>query len=93
MLKLEHIYEAGTKPVSVELLLGGNGLAYLRDALNHFNSKSRMADTALEVISRWRATSTSSSDIGFSSGCSMASRVIKAEDRPIVRILWVIAHQ
>jgi hypothetical protein len=45
---------------------------YSREALNHFRVSNKIAETALEVISRCRVTSRSSSVGGGAGGCSGA---------------------
>jgi hypothetical protein len=45
-----------------------------REALNHFNVNNKIAETALDVISRCRVTSRSSSVGGGAGGCSGADQ-------------------
>lgn len=48
-------------------------MRHAREALNHFKVKSSMAETALDVISRCLATSTSSGVGGGGKGCCSAA--------------------
>ena len=52
-----------------------------REALNHLSTKTRIADTALEVISRCRSTSTSSLVGGGTAG----SAILDSSDMVDVR--------
>ena len=65
MVELHHIYRGLVMSHPLTFMIWKD----LRETLNHLSVSSKMADTALVVISRWRTMSVSSSVSGGPTPC------------------------